>query len=100
MRPHLTFVKQNSSGFSVTELLLVAAMALVVAGFVVVFLVRGNRVSDRTNTAVEIANYLQKARLDSMRRSATDLNQMAQVKVAGSALRLDTTRLGNDLWHE
>ena len=81
MRPRLTFAKQSSRGFSVTELLLVIAMVSVIAGFVVVSLVRANRTSDRTNTAVEIANYLQKARLDSMRRGANDINQMAQVKV-------------------
>ena len=81
MRPHLTFVKQNARGFSVTDLLLVSAMVLVIAGFAVVSLVRGNRTGNRSNTAAEIAGYLQKARLDSMRRKATDVSQMAQVKV-------------------
>lgn len=81
MRPRLTVIKQNARGFSVPELLLVMAMIAVIAGFAVVSLVRGNRTADRTNTAVELANYLQKARLDSMRRSAKDINQMAQVKI-------------------
>jgi prepilin-type N-terminal cleavage/methylation domain-containing protein len=81
MCPHLTHFKQKQSGFSVTELLLVLAMISVVAGFVVVSLVRGNRAAARTNTAVEIAGYLQKARTDSMRRNAKDPGQMAQVKI-------------------
>ncbi len=55
MRPHLTFVKQNL-GFSITELLLVTAMVSVIAGFVVVSLVRANRTTDRTNTELD---YLQ-----------------------------------------
>lgn len=81
MRPYLTFNEQKQRGFSVTELLLVLAMVSVVAGFVVLSLVRGNRAAYRTDTAVEIAGYLQKARLDSIRRNAKDLNQMAQVKI-------------------
>jgi prepilin-type N-terminal cleavage/methylation domain-containing protein len=81
MRPSLTFIKQTERGFSLPELLLVIAMVSVVAGFVVVSLVRGNRAVDRTKTAVEIANYLQKARLDSIRRNPKDTSEMAQVKV-------------------
>ena len=81
MRPHLTLIKQNARGFTVTELLLVVAMILVVGGFFLVSLVRGKRAAYRANTAVEIANYLQKARLDSMRRNTRDVSQMAQVKI-------------------
>jgi type II secretory pathway pseudopilin PulG len=81
MRLRPTSIKQNARGFSVTELLLVFAMVSVIAGFAVFSLVRGTRTTNRTNTAVEIANYLQKARLDSMRRNAKEVNQMAQVKI-------------------
>jgi prepilin-type N-terminal cleavage/methylation domain-containing protein len=81
MRPPLTFFKQNPRGFTVTELLLVIAMISVIGGFAVVSLIRGNRTAHRTNTALEIANILQKARLDSIRRNPTDVNQMAQVKI-------------------
>jgi prepilin-type N-terminal cleavage/methylation domain-containing protein len=81
MCPKLTLCKHNQRGFSATELLLVMAMIAVVVGFAVVSLVRGSRVTYRTTTAVEIAGYLQKARADSMRRNAKDLNQMAQVKI-------------------
>lgn len=68
-------------GFSLTEVLLVLAMVSMVAGFAVVSLVRGSRTVDRTRTAVELANYLQKARVDSIRRKPNDVAQMAQVKV-------------------
>jgi prepilin-type N-terminal cleavage/methylation domain-containing protein len=81
MRPHPTRVKQTANGFSVTELLLVIAMVSVIAGFAAFSLFRGNHTVDRTNTAVEIARYLQRARVDSIRRRAKDVDQMAQVKV-------------------
>jgi prepilin-type N-terminal cleavage/methylation domain-containing protein len=80
MRPLLTPIKQDARGFTVTELLCVVVMVSVIAGFAVVSLVRGKRNAYRTNAAVEIANYLQKARVDSMRRNAKDINHMAQVK--------------------
>jgi prepilin-type N-terminal cleavage/methylation domain-containing protein len=80
MRPHLTVTKQTARGFSITELILALAMISVVAGFAVISLARRNRAVSRTSTAVDIANYLQKARLDSIRRRAKDVDQMAQVK--------------------
>ena len=81
MCPSLTFDQRKQRGFSVTELLLVLAMISVIVGFALVSIVRGNRAAYRTTTAVEIAGYLQKARADSIRRNAKDLNQMAQVKI-------------------
>ncbi len=81
MQPLLTSSQTNIRGFSKIELLLVVAMISVLAGFVAVSLVRSNRTVDRTKTAVELANYLQKARIDSMRRNARDVSQMAQVRV-------------------
>ena len=68
-------------GVSGVDLLIGAAILFVIIGFVVVSLVRGSRTTYRTNTAVEIAGYLQKARADSIRRNARFLNQMAQVKI-------------------
>lgn len=77
----LTASKQNIRGFSKTELLLVGVMVLMVTGFAVASLVRASRTVDRTKTAIELANYLKKARVDSMRRGAVDVNQMAQVRI-------------------
>lgn len=73
--------KSADRGFSTLEVVIAIGMISVIAGFAVVSIVRGNRAASRTRTAVEIANYLQKARLDSMRRNVRDVNQMAQVKI-------------------
>ena len=56
-------------------------MLAAILGFALVSFVRAGRSVDRTSAATEIATYLQKARLDSMRRNARDITQMAQVKV-------------------
>jgi type II secretory pathway pseudopilin PulG len=73
--------KSDAPGFSTLELVIVLGMISVIAGFAVVSIVRGNRAASCTRTAVEIANYLQKARNDSIRRQAKEMNQMAQVKI-------------------
>ena len=72
---------KNQAGFTVFEAALVAVMLAVILGFVLVSFVRAGRNVERTTAAMEIANYLQKARLDSMRRNARDVKQMAQVKI-------------------
>lgn len=73
--------KQNTRGFSILELLVVAAILTIVVGFIVMHFVRGNKTNSRSSSSVELANYLQKARLDSMKRKPTSIDQMAQVKV-------------------
>lgn len=77
-----TYTKlSRSAGISTVEVLIVVAMICVVAGFVCLKLIRGNDATNRQTTAVDFAKHLQKARLDSMRRQVTDIDQMAQVKV-------------------
>jgi type II secretory pathway pseudopilin PulG len=71
----------NAAGVTVIDLLIAVAMIGVITGFLLVNYFQGRRAIDRTKTAVEFANYLQKARLDSMRRSAKDIDEMAQVRV-------------------
>jgi type II secretory pathway pseudopilin PulG len=71
----------NAAGISVIEVLIVITMVCIIVGFASLKLVQGNRTTSRQSTAVDFANCLQKARLDSMRRQANDLSQMAQVKV-------------------
>ena len=71
----------NAAGVSAIEVLIVLAMVCVIAGFACVHLIQEQRAASRKSTAVEFATLLQKARLDSMRRNAKDINQMAQVKV-------------------
>lgn len=68
-------------GFSLLELLIVVAMISVISGFAVLNYVQAGRAVSRTNAAVELANHLQKARNDSMRRRPKDVDQMSQVKV-------------------
>jgi type II secretory pathway pseudopilin PulG len=78
----LTYKKfSNAAGVSAIEILIVVAMVCIVAGFVCLKLIQGNRTAYRQTTAVDFANYLQKARLDSMRRQVKEISQMAQVKV-------------------
>ncbi len=82
MNAPLTHKKlSNAAGVSAIEVLIVVAMVCIVAGFVCLKLIRGNQTTYRQSTAVDFANYLQKARLDSMRRQVKDISQMAQVKV-------------------
>lgn len=71
----------SENGFSKVELLIVLAIVAALGGFVLFSVFRGDSKSYRTNTAVEIAGFLQKARADSMRRVATDPNKMAQVNI-------------------
>jgi type II secretory pathway pseudopilin PulG len=82
MKAPLTNIRvRNQAGFSKLEFMLVLAMVSVIAGFLVVSLARRSGSTERTGTAVEIANCLQKARADSIRRNANDFNQMAQVRI-------------------
>lgn len=71
----------SASGVSAVEVLIVVAMLGIVAGFACLKLIRGNNATNRQSTAVDFANHLHKARLDSMRRQVKDISQMAQVKV-------------------
>jgi type II secretory pathway pseudopilin PulG len=71
----------DAAGVSAIEVLIVLAMVGVIAGFACLRLIQEQRATSRKSTAVEFATHLQKARLDSMRRNAKDVNQMAQVKV-------------------
>ncbi len=84
MQTHLTV--PNKTGFSKLELLTAAAMFFVVVGFFVVRFVQGSRTNQRTSSSLELANHLQRARLDSIKRNATDITQMAQVKMFNRSL--------------
>jgi type II secretory pathway pseudopilin PulG len=71
----------NASGVSAIEVVIVLAMLGIVVGFACLKLIHENNASNRQTTAVDFANHLQKARLDSIRRQVKDISQMAQVKV-------------------
>ena len=56
-------------------------MFVIIVGFFAVRFFRGHRNNQRTSSSLELANYLQRARLDSIKRNASDVTQMAQVKM-------------------
>jgi prepilin-type N-terminal cleavage/methylation domain-containing protein len=75
----------NTSGFSVIELLIVVAMISVISGFALIQIVQARQDMTRANAAQQLATYLEKARVDSLRRHATDSTQMAQVTIVNAS---------------
>ncbi|MFZ0062597.1 MAG: type II secretion system protein [Pyrinomonadaceae bacterium] len=75
--------KQSSSdaGFSVLELLIVGVMISVLIGFAITQIARAKQHMTRANAVRELTTYIEKARLDSVRRHATSSAQMAQVAI-------------------
>ena len=71
----------NARGVSILELLIVIAMVSVVTGFAVMKVAEARQDMTRENAAVQLAAYLEKARLDSIRRHPTTAAQMAQVSI-------------------
>lgn len=71
----------NAAGVTRIELLIVAAMILVIGGFAFFKLTRSSKTEGRSHVSRELAGYLEQARSDSMRRNPTDVNDMAQVKI-------------------
>ena len=76
--------KHNSSdagGFSVLELLIVVAMISVLVGFALLQITEARQDLARENAAQQLAAYLEKARLDSIRRHPSTTVQMAQITI-------------------
>lgn len=74
----------NADGLSVIELLIVVAMISVLSGFAILQVARARNVMSRANAAREFAAYLEKARLDSIRRRPATTSQMAQMAIIDS----------------
>jgi Tfp pilus assembly protein FimT len=74
----------NAAGVSVLELLIVITMLAVITGFAVMRIVRARQVMIRANVAQELSNYLEKARLDSVRRHPNTTAEMAQVSIVNA----------------
>ena len=74
----------NAAGFSVIELLIVAAMVVVISGFALIQIVRARQVMIRANAVQEFVGYLEKARLDSVRRRPVGTAEMAQVTIVNA----------------
>ena len=82
MKPPLkTKNAANASGFSVLELLIVAVMISVLVGFAITQIAQAKQNMTRANAVRELTTYIEKARLDSVRRHATTSAQMAQVSI-------------------
>jgi Tfp pilus assembly protein FimT len=79
--PLITKNSANESGFSVLELLIVAVMISVLVGFAIAQIAQAKQHMTRANAVRELAIYIEKARLDSVRRHATTSAQMAQVSI-------------------
>lgn len=74
----------NAAGVSVLELLIVITMLAVITGFAVMRIVRARQVMIRANAAQELSSYLEKARLDSVRRHPNTTAEMAQVAIVNA----------------
>lgn len=84
----------NNGGFSLLELLIVVAMVGILVGFALIQIVRANQQMKRANAAQQFAAYLEKARLDSLRRHPTATAQMAQVSIINAgfySVTIDST---------
>lgn len=69
----------DAGGFTVIELLIVITILAVVSGFALMQITRAREVMVRENAARQLGSYLEKARVDSLRRHPTASAQMAQV---------------------
>ena len=83
MSIHPTSARESSSsqGFSTIELLIVVVIVLIVISYTLTTVVRGQKPAQRANAARQLANYLEQARNDSVRRRANAAAQMAQVTI-------------------
>ncbi len=72
---------QEAAGFSMLELLIVVTMMTVVVGFAFMQIARARQIMVRTNAANQLTAWLEKTRLDSVRRRPMTTTQMAQVSI-------------------
>jgi len=83
MSIHRTSARKITStqGFSTIELLMIVVIVLIVITYTLSTVVRGQKPALRANAARQLANYLEQARNDSVRRRANAASQMAQVTI-------------------
>ena len=81
----------TAAGFTVFELVIVVAMISVTTGFVVMQVARARRLMTRDNAAQELVTYLEKARVDSVRRRPSTAAQMSQVTILNAKFYSVTT---------
>jgi type II secretory pathway pseudopilin PulG len=76
---HREMKKRGERGISIIEILIVALMIMIVAAFAVMQIGAAQRAMRLTNSAREFLGWLEKARLDSLRRHAMSNSEMARV---------------------
>jgi Tfp pilus assembly protein FimT len=75
----------NAAGVTVLEMLIVITMIAVISGFALMRIVRARQIMIRANAAQEFVGYLEKARLDSVRRRPLPTSaEMAQVSIVNA----------------
>ncbi|MEP6743807.1 MAG: tetratricopeptide repeat protein [bacterium] len=89
-------VPAGKNGFTVIELLIVASIISVVSGFALMQITRARQVMVRENAARQLASYLEKARIDSVRRHPTTSAQMAQVSIINATFYTVTIDANGD----
>ena len=75
----------NAAGVTVLEMLIVLTMIAVISGFALMQIVRARQAMIRANAAQQFVGYLEKARLDSVRRRPLPTStEMAQVTIVNA----------------
>lgn len=77
--------RRSNEGFSVIELLIVVSIITVVSGFALMQITHARQVMARENAARLFASFLEKARIDSLRRHPMNSAQMAQVEIVNAS---------------
>jgi len=85
MKYPLSASSANVRGFTVIELLIVVAMLSTLTGFALIQVARARQNLTRSNAAREFGAYLEKARLDSVRRHPLTTAQMAQTSIINAS---------------
>jgi len=85
MKWPLSASNATARGFTVIELLIVVAMLSTLTGFALIQVSRARQNLTRANAAREFGAYLEKARLDSVRRHPLTTAQMAQISIINAS---------------
>jgi Tfp pilus assembly protein FimT len=84
MRERNDSLLRRERGISVIELLIVVAMIGVVTAFAVMQIAGAQRAMRLTNSAREFMSWIEKARLDSVRRHPMSSSEMARVEITAA----------------